>query len=83
LRSATAPAERAYGNHLRLPRRTVAAKTRPRTSPPKPILIVPHQVLPPRPMLGALRNPQLRVFEAVVVLPVAEVGVDVVAHSNW
>ena len=41
---------------------------------------MPLQVLPPRPMLGTPGNPQLRATEVVVVLPVVEVGVDVVAY---
>ena len=50
------------------------------TSPPKPIFVVPLQLLPPRPMLGALGNPQLCPVELVVVLPVVEVRVDVVTY---
>ena len=52
----------------------------PAALPPKPLLIMPLQMLPPRPMLGAPRNPQLRAAEIVVVLPVVEVRVDVVAY---
>ena len=61
-------------------RRAHAAKARPRTSPPEPFLIMPLQVFSARPMLGALGNPQLRPTEVVVVLPVVEVRVDVVAY---
>ena len=49
------------------------------TSPPKPIFVVPLQVLPPRPMLGALGNPQPLPVELGVALLVVEVRVDVVA----
>ena len=48
-------------------------------STPEPILVVPLQVFPPGPMLGAPGNPQLRPLELVVVLPVVEVRVDAVA----
>ena len=41
---------------------------------------MPLQVFPSGPVFRALGNPQLRPVELVVVLPVVEVRVDVVAH---